>query len=110
MTRISRVRGPNTSSNTCCDVRRGIKLFGTLRQRVGFTTGRATLVLQLATQPSGRWYLRRYTIRLFFPRETNSKIISLLPSSRALPCLLDAERTNQRPATISYVPLSLSIL
>src|SRR6266850_2034767 len=30
MTRIPSVRGPNTSSNTCCGVGRGMKRFGTL--------------------------------------------------------------------------------
>ena len=66
----------------------------------------AAPVSQLATHPGGRWYVRRYVIRLLLPPETNSKIIPLLPSKRALPCFLDADRTSQRPATISYVPRS----
>ena len=51
----------------------------------GTSVGRRVPGAYPATQPVGRSYFLRYVILLFLPPETNSKMISLLPSSRALP-------------------------
>jgi len=62
---------------------------------------------------AGRWLVLSASKRHGRARLDGEKkliIFTYLAIQRALPCLLDAERTNQRPATISYVPLSLSIL